>query len=956
MVSALNAQWIPISPYPGIPAMGTVSFVIGEKAYVGCGVFSDQMWEYTPATDTWKQVASIPGARGWAISFALNGKGYVGAGDPDYKTGKVNRWKKQYPVPIKEFYEYDPVADTWTKKADFTYLNRAATYHFVIGDQGYAGGGYSNLGTYKDLYSYNVDTDEWASTDYFYPEGNVRWPGFFVIDELAYIGTGIMNEGDVQIFHSFDVETSTWKVLADYPGMPRHGAASFVAGGKGYIGGGMLGDDKSPRLFNDFWGYDPYTDSWSELEVGNDTIPNATWYTAFVINNIAYVGASARMPDREGNTEFFKMDFGSLLETSTKLRTVNFGAKVVTQSCDTVITVKNGGSRPFTITAMDFSDPDGVYTYKGPALPVELATGQSFDITVSFTPTALTTSNATLTIVSNANNASTMDIVFTGRGRGPEALIELSTVFLSFGSVSQGSTDTRQLEISNPGETDLSVSDIVFLGNTSNVYSLPGLNLPIIVAPGMSHFLTVQFAPTSNTQYSGRIKIVSNAANDKAKICDFAGSGGFVSKTIDLNTTFIRMEGVEFGTYAEETFEIRNTGQGALTVFSNAIANDPYKQFELIYASGEPPFEIPAGGKHEVTVRFTPQGEGSFNADLYINSNADNGVQKNISLVGVGYFPAVSEIDFEPVPLDFGSILPSTSKEAVFQILSVGGMSLRIENLELDTNPDGVFSFNSISLPSTLTTGGKKSVTFNFEPKATGPFHGTIRILSNALGYEDVVIDILGYGATKEGVDATLSVSTVDFGMVKLSEDMSEQVTITSTGTEDLIVQSVMIDGIDASAFSYSNFYPPDTLKPGESATIKITYAPTSVGDQTAVLHLQSNMSGSPDIPVTLNGIGLDPTSVRDLPVVPSNPVTLYPNPVTEGGTIQYYYTGHSAQTADITVYDVYGRSVSHTVRSEIYPGAHTLALTAAMPVGIYYVSILIDGKATQIPLVVVSR
>jgi hypothetical protein len=93
--------WTSIADFGGIGRREAVAFTIGTKGYVGTGgtneggtqIFKD-FWEYDPSTDTWTQVADLPGAaRGTAGAFSLGGKGFVGLGSP-------------YP----DFWEFDPRA------------------------------------------------------------------------------------------------------------------------------------------------------------------------------------------------------------------------------------------------------------------------------------------------------------------------------------------------------------------------------------------------------------------------------------------------------------------------------------------------------------------------------------------------------------------------------------------------------------------------------------------------------------------------------------------------------------------------------------------------------------------------------------------------------------------------------------------------------------------------------
>src|SRR6187399_2607850 len=57
--------------------------------------------------NTWQQKASLPSnPRFLSTSFSIGNKGYMGLGF-------------NYSVFFKDFWEYDPVADVWSQKADF---------------------------------------------------------------------------------------------------------------------------------------------------------------------------------------------------------------------------------------------------------------------------------------------------------------------------------------------------------------------------------------------------------------------------------------------------------------------------------------------------------------------------------------------------------------------------------------------------------------------------------------------------------------------------------------------------------------------------------------------------------------------------------------------------------------------------------------------------------------------
>src|ERR1051325_11216231 len=80
-------------------------------------------------TPNWPQKTDLPGdARDYAVSFSIGDKGYVGTGE----NGSY----------MKDFWEYNPTADSWVQKADFGGTARERAIGFSVGSKGYIGTGY----------------------------------------------------------------------------------------------------------------------------------------------------------------------------------------------------------------------------------------------------------------------------------------------------------------------------------------------------------------------------------------------------------------------------------------------------------------------------------------------------------------------------------------------------------------------------------------------------------------------------------------------------------------------------------------------------------------------------------------------------------------------------------------------------------------------------------------------
>ena len=77
----------------------------------------------------------------FSIGFSIGQKGYIGMGQKDF----------EYET---DFWEYDPLADTWVQREEFGGVPRIDAVGFSIGQKGYIGTGFSE--TYvKDFWEFD---------------------------------------------------------------------------------------------------------------------------------------------------------------------------------------------------------------------------------------------------------------------------------------------------------------------------------------------------------------------------------------------------------------------------------------------------------------------------------------------------------------------------------------------------------------------------------------------------------------------------------------------------------------------------------------------------------------------------------------------------------------------------------------------------------------------------------
>lgn len=189
-------EWTDINSFDSAARYLSVSFSIGDKGYIGTGITEENIslrdfWEYDPGTGTWTQKANVGGIlneRYSAVGFAIGNKGYIGTGHEPFNIDFR-----------KDFWEYDPSNNTWTQKADVggeEGLPRAEAVGFSIGEKCYVGlGRASNVNILKDFWEYDPSIDIWTRIADF--KGDARTNATaFVLGNKVYVGLGYDVDGN----------------------------------------------------------------------------------------------------------------------------------------------------------------------------------------------------------------------------------------------------------------------------------------------------------------------------------------------------------------------------------------------------------------------------------------------------------------------------------------------------------------------------------------------------------------------------------------------------------------------------------------------------------------------------------------------------------------------------------------------------------------------------------------
>ncbi len=155
--------WLQKTGNTGNGVYGAAYFTIGTKAYIyggqnGSDTYRVEFWEYDVLTDVWSlKLAPISNAldirRAEAVGFSINDKGYLISGQ--------RKETANNPFYCESVWEYDPIANTWVIKSNFSSIHRTLATGFVLNGKGYIMTGAFLNTILNDVWEYNPQGDSW---------------------------------------------------------------------------------------------------------------------------------------------------------------------------------------------------------------------------------------------------------------------------------------------------------------------------------------------------------------------------------------------------------------------------------------------------------------------------------------------------------------------------------------------------------------------------------------------------------------------------------------------------------------------------------------------------------------------------------------------------------------------------------------------------------------------------
>ena len=280
MYFQVQAQdWVQVTSLPNAfnETHHSFAFSFDDMGYIVAGNsdsgMRDDFYQYDPVNDSWTELTPFPGAaRGFAIGDTWDGKAYFGFG---YDGTSL----------LNDLWVFDPSNMSWTELASCPCAER--THPAMIAHNGkvFVGlGGGGSLGNLKDWWEYDIASNTWSQKDDL-PSLGRHHPYQFGIGDYVYTGFG-HGDGIFNDWFGYDIAGETWTQVATLPAEGRVAGTQFSYDGLGYVLSGD-GDDHGPMNTGEFWAYDPVTDTWDELPSHPE---GSRWAPAsFIINGEVYI-------------------------------------------------------------------------------------------------------------------------------------------------------------------------------------------------------------------------------------------------------------------------------------------------------------------------------------------------------------------------------------------------------------------------------------------------------------------------------------------------------------------------------------------------------------------------------------------------------------------------------------------------------------------------------------------
>src|SRR5208283_755984 len=236
--------------------------------------------------------------------------------------------------------------------------------------------------------------------------------------------------------------------------------------------------------------------------------------------------------------------------------------------------------------------------------------------------------------------------------------------------------------------------------------------------------------------------------------------------------------------------------------------------------------------------------------------------------------PPQAAIQVTPSSLSFGSTVVGKKVSQALSVTNTGNISVNISQVNLSSSQ---FSVSGLAMPFSLPVGQSSNFQAWFDATSAGNATGTLTVQTDT-GVSSQQVALAG-AATTTPAQINVNSTSLNLGSAPVGTTVKGTLTLTNAGGANLLISLISVVG---NAFGVSGITTPNTIAPGSSATLSVSFSPTIAENESGSITITSNDPQTPTTIITLTGTG---TSTLVAPTITTQPTN---QTVTAGQTATF--------------------------------------------------------------------
>ncbi|MGD0453282.1 MAG: choice-of-anchor D domain-containing protein [Solirubrobacteraceae bacterium] len=496
-------------------------------------------------------------------------------------------------------------------------------------------------------------------------------------------------------------------------------------------------------------------------------------------------------------------------------------------------TVTLTATEPLTLSTLASSSSQFKLGTPSPALPATLATGQTVQVPITFSPTGSGPIGATLTATTSTGTKVPFGLSGIGQAAGPK--LEATPPLVTFGGTIVGEHESAGATFRNVGGAPLTINGVHLPSAPFATSGVPTVGSTI--EPGHSITITVTFEPTATGTFNDEIGLETTGGNEAIGLSGSASLPG----TLQITNETVEYGQVQVGSSELESFTIKNTGGSAVPLTKSKPPIGGEFTATTTLSEGT---TIEPGESVTETVKFAPTSAGAASGVWVINGEKDTNGLQEVKFNGEGILPPALTPSTKSLNLGSTPVGGGLAGEVTFK--NTGGTTLEVKGVKSPSAPFGATGLPAIG--TKIEPGKTITVDVSFKSSTRGEFKESLGLTTQA-GETTVALS-----AFAEEPALTPSTKSLELGSTLVGKQLSRELTLTNTGNTTLEVKNVKSP---SAPFGATGLPATGTkIEPGKTITVNVNFKSATRGEFNGSLGLTTQAG---ETTVALSGFAEEP-------------------------------------------------------------------------------------------------